>query len=234
MTAKQDNAPGKVEQGGQRPASKARSHGRPRTFDRDKALETALRIFWQLGYEPASVASICSAIGINPPSFYSAFGSKEELFMEAVRYYEKTYWTGVLKSFESSKRPISQAVADFFKEAARILLNPKNPSGCMVVLAAVNISPKEKNIAAQVKDLRMDTRNFFARRLERARAEGELAAEADIAALADSLNIFLEGMSIQAKDGLPLAHLLKAADLVPLILAPYVLEDSSKRAQPLA
>lgn len=189
-----------------------RPPGRPRTFDREEALQKALRIFWELGYEPASVAAICKAIGINPPSFYAAFGSKESLFLEAVRYYEKTYWTGLLIEFEKSNLPIAQALRVFFEKAAAVLLNPTTPNGCMVVLAAVNISPKETQILALVKELRRATRDYFARRLARAVREGELSSSLDIEGLVDMLNIFLEGMSIQARDGLALTSLAKAAD----------------------
>ena len=69
-----------------------RSKGRPRSFDRAKALEAALRTFWKLGYEPASVPELCSAMGVNPPSMYAAFGSKAALFIEAMEHYELAYW----------------------------------------------------------------------------------------------------------------------------------------------
>ena len=206
----------------------SKTKGRPRTFDRNQALMTALRIFWKLGYEPASVSVLCTAMGINPPSFYAAFKSKEELFLEAVNFYESQYWTGILTRFENSTRPIDRALEDFFQEAADILLNPENPSGCMVVLAAVNIAPKEQRIAEAVKKLRSETRDFFERRLKKAQNAGELSAEADISALADMLNIMLEGMSIHAKDAMPLPTLKQAVSCVPNLLRPYLTVNSNK------
>lgn len=183
---------------------------------------TALRIFWKLGYEPASVAVLCEAMGVKPPSFYAAFKSKEALFLEAVNFYEAQYWTDALKRFEESPKPIDVALAEFFQEAASILLNPDNPSGCMVVLAAVNIAPKEKRIAETVKKIRSQTRDFFERRLKKSQDAGEIAAEADVSALADALNIMLEGMSIQAKDAMPLQTLRQAVQYVPNLLRPYL------------
>ena len=200
----------------------ARSKGRPRSFDRNQALMTALRIFWKLGYEPASVAVLCKAMGVKPPSFYAAFKSKEALFLEAVNFYEAQYWTDVLKRFEESPKPIDVALAEFFQEAASILLNPDNPSGCMVLLAAVNIAPKEKRIAETVKKIRSQTRDFFERRLKKSQDAGEIAVEADVSALADALNIMLEGMSIQAKDAMPLQTLRQAVQYVPNLLRPYL------------
>lgn len=207
-----------------RSAANAKPKGRPREFDRTAALVAALRLFWRLGYEPASVAALCREMGINPPSFYAAFESKEALFIEAVLYYERAYWTEPLKKFEGSAKPLCESVDDFFDDAAEILLSKENPSGCMVVLAAVNISPDEKRIAELVRRLRVETRDFFARRLERAQVEGELLESADARGLADILNIILEGMSIQAKDGLDLESLKRAARFASSILKPFTQE----------
>src|SRR5258706_13378598 len=63
--------------------------GRPRSFDRDEALERAMQVFWKQGYEATSIQDLTRAMGINPPSLYAAFGDKERLFMEAVGRYER-------------------------------------------------------------------------------------------------------------------------------------------------
>ncbi|HWA49978.1 MAG TPA: helix-turn-helix domain-containing protein, partial [Dongiaceae bacterium] len=68
----------------------AKSRGRPRSFDREAALVAAMRTFWKLGYEAASMAELTEAMGINSPSLYAAFGSKEGLFQEALRLYIET------------------------------------------------------------------------------------------------------------------------------------------------
>ena len=61
--------------------------GRPRSFDVDVALDQALQVFWQKGYEGASLTDLTEAMGINRPSLYCAFGSKEELFRKALDRY---------------------------------------------------------------------------------------------------------------------------------------------------
>jgi AcrR family transcriptional regulator len=64
------------------------TRGRPRSFDRDKALQAAITVFWEQGFEGASMAALTRAMGINAPSLYGCFGSKEELFEEAVTRYQ--------------------------------------------------------------------------------------------------------------------------------------------------
>ena len=192
------------------------ARGRPRGFDREAALEKALNLFWRHGYEPTSLAMLCGELGIRPPSFYAAFTSKEALFIEAVRHYDEKYWAEAFRRLETSDAPLTESLIDFFALAVDVLVNPTHPRGCMVVIAAANLSVKEERIASLMKSLRRDTRNVFLRRLERAKTKGEF--EGDPETVADALNIFLEGMSVQARDGISREDLLKAVQLVPLLL----------------
>src|SRR5689334_22879157 len=68
-----------------------RPRGRPRSFDRERALDVALRAFWQRGFDAVSVADLTVAMGITPPSLYAAFGDKKALFREVVDRYQETY-----------------------------------------------------------------------------------------------------------------------------------------------
>ena len=168
----------------------ARGKGRPRAFDRGLALHRALEVFWQQGYAPASVASLCKAMKINPPSLYATFGNKATLFLEALRHYEQTYWEAPAQRFLTAP-DIYAAVEDFFQEA-----------GCMVVLAAVNIAADEKEIIETVRQLRLATKQMFAERLRRAIRDKQIPPDTDVPALAGALNTLLEGLSLQARDGL--------------------------------
>ncbi|MCH5277351.1 MAG: TetR/AcrR family transcriptional regulator [Desulfovibrionaceae bacterium] len=189
---------------------KHRGKGRPRAFDRAKALRSALDVFWRRGYEPASVAELCAAMGIRPPSLYAAFGNKAALFLEAVRYYEKTYWEEPARRFLAEPN-LYAAVDNFFREAAQILLSPETPCGCMIVLAAINISEDEKDIIAAIGELRLETKRMFADRLRQAIRAGQIPADTDVPALSGALNTMLEGMSLQARDGLFQSELMAMA-----------------------
>lgn len=199
--------------------SASRSKGRPRAFDRDLALRKALEVFWRHGYAPASVAELCRAMEINPPSLYATFGNKAALFLEALRYYEHTYWDAPARRF-LAEPDLTRAVAGFFREAARILLSPETPCGCMVVLAAINIDEGETEIIATVRELRQATRQMFTQRLRQAILDGQIPPDTDVPALAGALNTLLEGLSLQARDGLFQSELMAIAAHAVRMLPP--------------
>ncbi|MBQ9407077.1 MAG: TetR/AcrR family transcriptional regulator [Desulfovibrio sp.] len=201
-------------------ASEHPGKGRPCAFDRGHALRQALRVFWRKGYAPTTVAELCRDMGINPPSLYASFGNKASLFIEAVQFYERAYWEAPARRF-LAQADVYKAVADFFDEAARILLCPETPCGCMVVLAAVNIPEQETRVIAAIRKLRRATKAMFTERLRRAIADGQIPVDADVPALAGALNTLLEGMSFQARDGLFQCELKAiAAHAVRLLPAP--------------
>lgn len=194
-----------------------RGKGRPRAFDRSQALHKALEVFWQRGYAPASVAELCAAMNINPPSLYAAFGNKAALFLEALRYYEHTYWDAPARRL-LDEPDVYTAVERFFQDAARILLSPHTPCGCMVVLAAVNIADSETEIIAAVRELRQATATLFADRLHRAVRDGQIPPDTSVPPLAGALNTLLEGLSLQARSGLSLSELSAIAGLAVRLL----------------
>ena len=194
-----------------------RGKGRPRAFDRDAALHKALEVFWEHGFEPTKILDLCRVMGLNPPSLYATFGNKQRLFLEAVAYYEKMYWDEPSQRY-LDEPDVYRATEDFFRTAARILLAPETPCGCMVVLAAINIASRETDVINEIQRRRMATKAMFAERLHRAVADGQLPPGTDVAALAGAFNALLEGLSIQARDGLDASELERMAALAVRML----------------
>jgi TetR/AcrR family transcriptional regulator, copper-responsive repressor len=178
-----------------------------------------LDVFWRLGYEHASVMELCTAMGINPPSLYAAFGNKAKLFLEAVDFYERTYWNATWARLEAEP-DVYRAIEAFFKEAAGILLSPHAPCGCLVVLAAVNVSPESTDVFEAIKSLRQVSKRLFVQRLKQGVKDGQLPEKTDVRSLAATLCTMLEGMSIRARDGLAQSEMARIAAHAIRLLPP--------------
>jgi AcrR family transcriptional regulator len=174
-------------------------------------------VFWRRGYEPASIAELCAAMEINPPSLYAAFGNKAQLFMQAVQHYEDVYWDAAWSRM-MEVADIHEAIAGFFKNAGRILTSQDAPCGCLVILAATNVSAEAQDVNDALRALRKEGRDWFLARLRRAVDDRQLPPKTDVEALASALNTMLEGMSLQARDGASRNELDRVAGIAMAML----------------
>jgi AcrR family transcriptional regulator len=179
----------------------AKLRGRPRAFDRKAALEQATRLFWVKGYEATSIADLTQAMGIGSPSLYAAFGSKEALYAEALQHYAETNEHFVWAAFQSADTA-HDAVMAFLMDSAAALTGcvADLPRGCMVTLSSVG-SEGYAGLGEIVRNARGITLARLETRIARAVKDGEIAASADIHALARFVQTVQAGMSILARDG---------------------------------
>ncbi|GAA5051792.1 AcrR family transcriptional regulator [Thermocatellispora tengchongensis] len=187
--------------------------GRPRTFDRDRALATAVRLFWERGYEATSVGDLTAAMGIRPASLYAAFGDKEALFKEVVAAYQESEPAGFARSALREEPTAYGAFARILREAAEIYTDPSHPAGCLIIRSAVNVSPKDAGVEAFLRDIRNANVDAFAARLDEAVRAGELPGSTDTRALAQYLATVIQGFSQRAADGVSAAELRPVAEL---------------------
>ncbi len=184
--------------------------GRPRQFDLDRALDTALLLFWRHGYEGTSLAALTEAIGINVPSLYAAFGNKEALFEKALaRYLQKpaAYLPKALQE-PTSRR----AVEKLFGGAIQMVMNPHHPDGCLLVQGALASGPSSESIRQQLSRRRAGAEAAVRRRFERAITEGDLPSNVDAAQLARYIVTVLWGLSVQAAGGATRAQLKEVVE----------------------
>lgn len=174
--------------------------GRPRAFDEDIALDCAMRVFWERGYEASGVDFLAQAMGIGMSSFYSIFGDKKTLFLAALKRYE-TEKRGYANAILASKEPACATFNHLFEAAARQLTREDQPRGCMLTLALQNCSPELEPLREQINAKRAASVDAFELRLKAAQAADELDEGTDIRGLAWFLANTLQGMSLQARAG---------------------------------
>lgn len=174
--------------------------GRPRSFDRDEALSSALKVFWTKGYADASMTDLTGAMGINAPSLYAAFGSKEDLFREAVRLYTDTEGQRLWTSMRDAPTA-REAIEGLLTATAAVSGQCGRPQGCLIALSGVNPDALPDKACSEVRQVRTDSLAAMRERLETAKAAGELAASAEPAAIAAFYLTVQQGMTFRAREG---------------------------------
>jgi TetR/AcrR family transcriptional repressor for divergent bdcA len=182
-----------------------RSRGRPRRFDREEAVATAQQLFHARGYDAVSVAEVTEALGINPPSFYAAFGSKAGLY---ARILDRWAGTGAipLQDILRPDRPVAESLAAVLEEAARRYAANPDAAGCLVLEGTRCNDPEAREAATAFnKAGERLIRDYIALR------HPEEAAQ-----VADFVSTTLSGLSAKARNGHDLGRLLATAKLASL------------------
>lgn len=175
------------------------ARGRPRKFDLDEALNTALNLFWRHGYEGTSIAALAEAMGINVPSLYAAFGGKEELFQKTVDHYIKNPASYLP---EALREPTAERVIEkLLLGAIAMVSNPQHPNGCLLVHGALASSPLAEPIQKELVRRRSKAEAVVRQRFERSASEGDLPKDLDPASLAHFVMTTIWGLSVQASGG---------------------------------
>jgi AcrR family transcriptional regulator len=185
--------------------------GRARTFDADEALDRAMTLFWSKGYEGTSLSDLTEAMGISRPSLYAAYGNKEELFRKALgRYGEgpSSYERDALA--QQSARAVAESL---LRGAADVQTDPATPAGCLAVLGTTYCAEESSPVGKTVIAFRLAGHAAIRERLERARAEGDLPADADPMALTHYLGTVVCGMAVLAASGATRAELERVIEL---------------------
>jgi AcrR family transcriptional regulator len=193
-----------------------RSRGRPRSFDRDKALLAAVRVFRERGYEGATLADLQDAMGgISPPSVYSAFGSKEALFKEAVSVYMESTGEAGRCALEAPETSTRDAIEQVMRASVAAMTKTGEPRGCMLVLGALNCTSEDADGAAaseHLHRLRLASYRSIADRIRRGIREGDVPRGTDADGLTTFVTALINGLSVLARDGASRAALNAAVN----------------------
>ena len=189
-----------------------RPAGRPRSFDRDDALRQAAHLFWRHGYSGTSTRALSDALGISSSSLYAAFGTKAELFDEAVRTYALRY--SAVYDRALAQPTITQVIEEVLMGSVEEFVRVEDGHpGCLTSSAVMADTSTTLDVRTYVADLQREDENRLLARIERALKDGDLGPGTDPAALAGLVQTLWQGLSARAELGANRAELTGVVEL---------------------
>lgn len=188
-----------------------RRMGRPLSFNRDVALDAAMHLFWQHGFEATSIADLTRAMGITPPSLYAAFGDKKRLFRETVDRYLGGGLTTITRVIEEAVTA-RVAARDLLVAAATGDTGEDTPPGCLLASSIVSSSIGAADVREEMAAIRRGIEAALCTRIEQDIRSGDLPPNCDAQGLAGHVLAVVQGMSTLAKDGAGRDKLLRIVD----------------------
>ena len=174
-------------------ATKPAKRGRPRCFQKDKALERALGVFLEHGYEGCSIDNLTDALGINRPSLYAAFGNKERLFITVLEKYHRNY-IDYFQSLVAEGLPPKETARKWLAFFIENFESQKQPLGCLVVNSTLLASDSYPEVSKELKSLHNQNekllKDYFQSEIEKGRLTG------DAASLSQYFNAVVQGMAV--------------------------------------
>lgn len=176
-------------------AERRHAGGRPRTFDEGQALDAAIEVFWRLGYEGASLTELTRAMGINKPSLYHVFGSKEALFARALERY------GLVAHGELdavlAKSTVYEVLESYLRSTREAMTRTGTLPGCLSIQGGLACAPDHARIPLLLAEYRQGLEDAVAKALSRT----EDASGVDTAALAAYTVTVGQGLAVHAAAG---------------------------------
>ena len=168
-------------------------------------------LFWRYGYEATSLQCLTEAMGITPPSLYSAFGDKKQLFLEAVELYITGGAASAIGIIQASSTP-REAVWNLLQGSAIALTGTDTPPGCMLISSATNCTPASADVQESLAKIRLSNEAALREKIQKDVDEGGFPRETNATALASLYMGVIQGMSTQARDGASRTNLLAMAE----------------------
>ena len=193
--------------------------GRPRKFDEGDVLDAAMSVFWEHGYEAATLAQLRRATRLSSASLYGAFGSKSELFERTVEHYVQGPGRVTDLAADTSIGAV-EALSRMLHASIDMQSDPKHPLGCLITLSAtIGADSGEAAVARTAASRRRQAdRERITDCVRRGQYSGQIVDGVDSVPIASMIHTFLLGVSTQLRDGIPPRQLHEAADA---LLTPF-------------
>lgn len=188
-----------------------KSRGRPKVFDREAALDKAMTLFWQHGYEATSLADLVEATGAKAPTLYAEFTNKEGLFRAVLDRYITRFASKHEAQLFCEEKSVESALEDYFTEIAVCFTSTDTPAGCFMINTSATLAASSRDIARTVKSRHAMQEQTLIQFLRQRQERGEIPAHCNPQALAEYINCILQGMSISAREGATFEQLMQIA-----------------------
>ncbi len=169
-----------------------------KSFETAEAIDSAMHVFWEKSYIGTSISDLTDAIGIKRGSLYNAFGSKQELFVEALLKYDMEHRRAGLIQLESNYEP-RQAIHTLFESLVSQSINDKEKKGCFLVNTALELPSHTKEVAVIVRSGFQDIENFFERLIKLGQKQSEIPESVNPQDTAKALLGFIISIRVLAR-----------------------------------
>lgn len=185
-----------------------RGRGRPKCFNEQEALQKAMLLFWKYGYEATSMSDLTKALQLTAPSIYSSFGDKSQLFHACLEYYLEHEACALEVIFQQATTA-KIALELYLYENLKKIVQQNKPTGCMLVTATMNCSQEHTELQQDLQSKRNQVKEKIYQRLQQGVVDGDLKAETNIQAMTDYYATVIQGLTMQARDGVSFEQLEK-------------------------
>ena len=185
--------------------------GRPPAFDKEAALDIAMHLFWDRGYEGTSMADLSHAMGLHPSSIYAAFGDKQSLFALTAQRYADVPGQYMARALEQPT--LRSFLLAAFDNTVEFLGSKEHPSSCFTLTGALSCGVTTEPAKVLMRQIRLQNEAALKARLLKARKAGELPPKVNVEDYTRYLSSLLSGLAVQAANGSTRAELKRTADL---------------------
>jgi len=189
-----------------------KSRGRPKVFDREAALDKAMTLFWQHGYEATSLADLVEATGAKAPTLYAEFANKEGLFRAVLDRYISRFAAKHEAQLFCEEKTVEQALRDYFSAVATCFTSKDTPAGCFMINTSATLAASSKEISQTLKSRHAMQEKTLCEFLTQRQKRGEIPQDKPVCELALFLSCILQGMSISAREGASYEKLMSISD----------------------
>lgn len=190
--------------------------GRKRAFDKDEALDKAMRLFWSNGYSGTSINDLTATLGINKPSLYAAFGNKEQLFKASLDHYVACYGEPQFqKLYEPEDASLEERLKAYMLSVAKLVTDPGLPKGCLLVKSTCESGSEAipDEITRSVNGMKGDNEKKLMAFFRKEQKQGTLSKDSNVEQMASYVIAVLYGIGVLAKNGAAMKSLQPIIDL---------------------